>query len=93
MPALCPEFFPSLSLDPVSAHMPHFLCFTDLSLTTPGNPIKSSVATDADATPPSAPASAVVGEGRHRPTTFFVRDEDKKSSFALEQPVALVYDS
>ena len=84
--------------------MPHFLCFTDLSLTTtPGNPINSSVvATDAaaDSTPPppssssSAPACAVAGAGRrHRHTTcFFVRDGDKKSSFALERPVALLVD-
>ena len=82
--------------------MPHFLCFTDLSLTTttPGNPIKSSVVAKdaaADSTPPpssSAPACAVAGAGRrHRHTTcFFVRDGDKKSSFALERPVALLVD-
>ena len=74
--------------------MPHFLCFTDLSLTTttPGHPIKSSVvATDAvaDSAPPSS-SSAAPACGA---TFFFVRDGDKKSSFALERPVALVNES
>ncbi|KAL3795115.1 hypothetical protein ACHAW5_011045 [Stephanodiscus triporus] len=72
--------------------MPHFLCFADLSLTTTGNLKQLSAATHADSTPPSAPACAA-GEGRRHPTTFFVREEDKKSSFALERPVVLVYES
>jgi hypothetical protein len=70
--------------------MSHVLCFTDLSLTTTGNLKKSSVATDAD----SALLSVLTtGQGRHQFTTFFVREEKKKASFALERPVALVYES
>ncbi|KAL3823930.1 hypothetical protein ACHAXA_007901 [Cyclostephanos tholiformis] len=70
--------------------MSHILCFTDLSLKTSCNLKKFSVATDADSTPSSAQTA---GKGRHQSTTFFVRDEDKKSSFALERPVSLVYES
>lgn len=69
--------------------MSHVLCFTDLSLTATDDLKKSSVATEADSTPSSG---LTWGQGRHQFTTFFVREEDKKSSFALERPVALKYE-
>eukprot|EP00578_Thalassiosira_sp_NH16_P011804 CAMPEP_0181127226 /NCGR_PEP_ID=MMETSP1071-20121207/28077_1 /TAXON_ID=35127 /ORGANISM="Thalassiosira sp., Strain NH16" /LENGTH=606 /DNA_ID=CAMNT_0023212935 /DNA_START=1397 /DNA_END=3214 /DNA_ORIENTATION=+ len=99
--------------------MPHFLCFTDLSL--PGNnrsgthiisgTSSASAASDeiidaessptttpqtdgeAAATSSSAPPPSGAGEeGRHRndsKAVVFVREEDKRSSFALDRPYAL----
>mmetsp|Transcript_21158 Transcript_21158/g.38305 ORF Transcript_21158/g.38305 Transcript_21158/m.38305 type:complete len:468 (+) Transcript_21158:111-1514(+) len=78
--------------------MPHFLCFTDLN--NPNSSAKEknpSAAIAADSSTQnidtSAPATEVAGESSQHPTSLFVREENKKSSFGLHQPFALFYES
>lgn len=78
--------------------MTHFLCFTDLASTgnSPNRSAsenQSSTSINADSFTQSSDAPALVQEGGEidqHPTALFVREENKKSSFVLQQPFLLL---
>ena len=72
--------------------MPHFLCFTDLALARSTSDENGSLSvgeenTNADDEDPSSTAFTSASSTA---TALFVREENKKSSFALQNPYALV---
>ena len=67
--------------------MPHFLCFTDLSSACDNDNSSATVAVISPSQ--DAPSKSAAAREHQRPTALFAREENKKSSFVLPEPLSL----